>query len=613
MNSSNSSPDYFLQHFDHYKSQCKCDPPCLIDEHLPSSRAFYNMNEPDRVNAVRFMLLPLTSPPSKRNELLRSETTRRVGSKRKRQTEIEVDHCLESQTNSKHMTTYAFRGQRLCRNAFAAIVHLCPNTINIHSKEICSTTEVSTYNPRLSSRRKDISSPQTKVVLTFLDWYGSEFGLECPTGRGSTEDSPLLLLSSDTTKGEVYKSYVESWESMMTYLISTSSKSYTSADEPLSLIAFSKLWYDKRNYMKIMKAGTDYCDTCVELTNLIRTIQDDQTKSDTKLSLLKHKDAAQYEFNYYVNLKKEAECNSNSDKSLHLIFDYAEKVLLPRLKKQPGQLHFVTSLKIDMFGVHVSHLKETDIYCLTEGHWPNCKTADTVASMLSHSIHRAKTKIGREVKNIKLHADNCGGQNKNRFMLWYFLWRVTINLEHDIELYFLVAGHTKNRVDGSFGSVKRKLKQKSVETPSQMAEVIDNSSECNRVVYCDDVYWSKWKDFLSNIYTIPSSFKITKYHIFKFNTDDFCNVKVKQFSTQVEWETFRLLKPSLTKIDVLNLTASDFSSEQYKLSITPLEEVASAHEGNRKQYLKKNILYKYYKDNSDFEKKYFSSGNPRHD
>ena len=36
-----------------------------------------------------------------------------------------------------------------------------------------------------------------------------------------------------------------------------------------------------------------------------------------------------------------------------------------------------------------------------------------------------------------LHADNCGGQNKNNVMVGYLLWRVLT--EH----HFMIAGHTK--------------------------------------------------------------------------------------------------------------------------------------------------------------------------
>ena len=99
------------------------------------------------------------------------------------------------------------------------------------------------------------------------------------------------------------------------------------------------------------------------------------------------------------------------DTELHLVFDFAEKWFLPNLQRQPGQLHFVTGLKFDFFGVHVSNLWFTNIYGLPEGHWPGGKTASEVASMLQNTIATFKlTHTG--IERISLHADNCGGQKQ---------------------------------------------------------------------------------------------------------------------------------------------------------------------------------------------------------
>lgn len=45
---------------------------------------------------------------------------------------------------------------------------------------------------------------------------------------------------------------------------------------------------------------------------------------------------------------------------------------------------------------------------------------------------------------LQLHAGNCAGQNKNVFFQRYLIPRVLLGLERDVELNFLVAGHTKN-------------------------------------------------------------------------------------------------------------------------------------------------------------------------
>ena len=76
------------------------------------------------------------------------------------------------------------------------------------------------------------------------------------------------------------------------------------------------------------------------------------------------------------------------------MFDFAEKVLLPKLLKQPGQLYFVTGLKFDIFGVQDSNQGVTYVFGLPEGHWPNEKNANTVISMLHYAI---------EVQMVKRH------------------------------------------------------------------------------------------------------------------------------------------------------------------------------------------------------------------
>ena len=64
------------------------------------------------------------------------------------------------------------------------------------------------------------------------------------------------------------------------------------------------------------------------------------------------------------------------------------------------------------------------------------KGANTVVSMLHHffEVH------GLSEKDVHLHTDNCGGQNKNNIMVGYLLWRV---LTGNITLSFMIAGHTK--------------------------------------------------------------------------------------------------------------------------------------------------------------------------
>ena len=167
--------------------------------------------------------------------------------------------------------------------------------------------------------------------------------------------------------------------------------------------------------------------------------------------------------------------------SIHLVFDFAEKVLLPSMLRQSGQLYFITGLKFDIFGVSSSSFDRNFIFGLPEGHWPGHKTASEITSMPHHAleVHRDMRSHGIYARSLNLHADNCAGQTKNRFILFYLALRVAMGFENVTTLDFLMAGHTKKSCDRSFGHIKRKLKSMDVHGTFHMFEAMIQSAKYN--------------------------------------------------------------------------------------------------------------------------------------
>lgn len=60
-------------------------------------------------------------------------------------------------------------------------------------------------------------------------------------------------------------------------------------------------------------------------------------------------------------------------------------------------------------------------------------------------------------------------------MLRYFLRKVAIHLENDINLHILNAGHKKNTCDGALAPVELELKMQRVVSPVEMKAVVNNS------------------------------------------------------------------------------------------------------------------------------------------
>ena len=78
----------------------------------------------------------------------------------------------------------------------------------------------------------------------------------------------------------------------------------------------------------------------------------------------------------------------------------------------------------------------------SKSHGPN-----SVISMLHHylEVH------GKREPKCHFHADNCVGQNKNKSVLAYFMWRTLVGLNEEIMLSFMRVGHTRCMVDACFG------------------------------------------------------------------------------------------------------------------------------------------------------------------
>ena len=86
---------------------------------------------------------------------------------------------------------------------------------------------------------------------------------------------------------------------------------------------------------------------------------------------------------------------------------------------------------------------------------------------------------GLREKVAHLHADNCSGQNKNHYMMYYLMWHVLTKQHDEITISFLPVGHTKFFPDAGFGMLKRKFTVTNVGFLSDIASVVNQSTTMN--------------------------------------------------------------------------------------------------------------------------------------
>ena len=131
----------------------------------------------------------------------------------------------------------------------------------------------------------------------------------------------------------------------------------------------------------------------------------------------------------------------------------AQQVFYPNDPQQLGPMYFLTPQKCAIFGVCCEAIPCQVNYLIDEA-VDMGKGANAVVSMLHHffEVHG----LGEKNVHLHLHADNCGGQNKNNIMVGYRLWRMLTGLHENITLSFVIADHTKFSPDWCFGLLKKR-------------------------------------------------------------------------------------------------------------------------------------------------------------
>lgn len=101
------------------------------------------------------------------------------------------------------------------------------------------------------------------------------------------------------------------------------------------------------------------------------------------------------------------------------------------------------------------------------------------------------------------------------------------------------------------------------------------SSTLSHCIPITTVNWTLWKDYLEVFFKIPTSFSITKFHCFRFDSEHPACIFAKAYSFSQAEEMFSILGG-------------------YRVTITPLTAVRSVQQGTRHRYLVYNVVKRYF-------------------
>lgn len=359
-------------------------------------------------------------------------------------------------------------------------------------------------------------------VVQFIKLFALVHAVDLPGRIPGFRRSDIRLLPSSVTKVKVWEAYKNATERQ--------------GCRSVSLSSFQDLWRQLVPHIAVARPMTDLCSLCqVNNTAIIRAANLPDADKSAKLKAQQvHLDQVAKERELYRQMVadcsrtlKQADITQLSvsapmSRSIraHYSFDFAQQVFYPNSPQQPGKLYFLVPRKAGIFGICCEGLPQQVNYIVDEAVVVN-KGSNAVISYLDHFF--STYGIGEE--HVDLHCDNCAGQNKNNFVLWYFCWRVLRGLHKSMSLHFMIAGHTKFAPDWCFGLLKQRYRRCDVSCLDDLADVVRESTNKGvnipQLVGREDgqvlVPHRDWQTYLSRYFSRMDNVK--SFHHFTFSAD----------------------------------------------------------------------------------------------
>lgn len=367
---------------------------------------------------------------------------------------------------------FFYEHKRICRDTFLYLMDISKGKLD-NLKDWYIKHGMVPRKKRSGGRNKiALKLEDIQAVSRFILNFADQHSLILPGRVPGFKRSDVRILPSCETKASVWRLYKLSAEP---------------GQRVVKLSTFRTLWRQLFPYVVVAKPMTDLCWVCQRNnTNIVRAVN---VPEEDKSEVLKLQDChlltATKQRSHYTlqcqnaqevaaahNLKDFCKSTPNSlPATFHYSFDFAQQVHYPANPMQPGPIYFKVPRRCQIFGIHAEGIGKQVNYLIDES--MHCgKGANVVISLLHHFLEN----FGVGEHHLELTADNCAGQNKNAYVMWYLCWRMARHLHQSASISFMLAGHTKFAPDWCFGLLKRTYRRTFVSSLHDIEQVVAASS-----------------------------------------------------------------------------------------------------------------------------------------
>jgi hypothetical protein len=171
------------------------------------------------------------------------------------------------------------------------------------------------------------------------------------------------------------------------------------------------------------------------------------------------------------------------------------------------------------------------------------KGGNNVASLIVKALRELGwiKEDGSTGKQLTITLDNCGGQNKNNFVLHLAPWLVETKLFKKVEIIFYVRGHTKNACDRLFNQLKLRYHKHQTYKMKQMIELLNSSPNMTfKEASAED--FMDYGAMLDKYYKKFPAGKIQNNHVFWVKDSDATKIYTKR-SDEADVEEINIEAP----------------------------------------------------------------------
>lgn len=418
------------------------------------------------------------------------------------------DHPSESKRQhsfSYHLIMPGGSDVRICLQTFCNTFGVTPRRVQLLSNKILNG-EMDISDKRGGARRQISNIEWTEKIMEHIKSFPT---VESHYARAKTPNK--LFLSPDLNVSRMYRAFLEKHCS-----------EYPPNRPPVTRQWYNEIFLSKFN-LCFARPRVDTCSTCDKVAIKIKSgdknavveqeLHHRRAESATKMMSSDTKNAPTSP-DYYV-----------------VSFDMQQQMYIPQLTH--SEMYYSQQLTVCNLGIHDSVTGKGFMCLWTED--IGGRGSSEICSCLYQYL--TKEVNDPQKKKLILWSDNCGGQNKNQYIIAMYLVLLANNVFSEIIHRFPVKRHTFLSCDRDFAVIEKRKKVCKADTLMDVVQIITNASQSNPFTCMVVEEFYDFKTIAHNMLS-TKKFGISTVSQLRLTADDFGKVMVAKGSSEIAaWGT----------------------------------------------------------------------------